>query len=99
MSEQHTPAPWEWVGNDLEHRADDWNDVIHTEVSCGAFCYGGTVTLKISEADKRLIAAAPELLNAAVVALAVIAKQYVTKDGLDAAMMLKDAISKATGAA
>lgn len=48
------------------------------------------------KANARLIAAAPELLNAAVVALAVIAKQYVTKDGLDAAMMLKEAIAKAT---
>lgn len=62
---KHTPGPWEWVGRDLESNfLGHYASVIETSVSCGQFCYGGSVDLKISAADKRLIAAAPDLLNA-----------------------------------
>lgn len=67
MSEiKHTPGPWEWVGRDLESNfPGHYESVMETTVSCGQFCYGGSVDLKISAADKRLIAAAPELLTVA----------------------------------
>jgi hypothetical protein len=67
MSEtkQHSPGPWEWVGNSLESNAPGHYDaVLEATVSCGQFCYGGVAELAISDADKRLIAAAPELLAA-----------------------------------
>lgn len=58
-----SPGPWEWVGNSLESNAPGcYEAVIEATVSCGQFCYGGTVDLAICGADKRLIAAAPELL-------------------------------------
>jgi hypothetical protein len=59
---KHTPGPWEWVGRDLE--AGDYETVIETEVSCGTYCYGGSPVVKVSAADKLLIAAAPDLLEA-----------------------------------
>lgn len=62
---KHTPGPWEWVGRDLESNfPGHYASVIETSVSCGQFCYGGSIDLKMSDADARLIAAAPELLNA-----------------------------------
>lgn len=65
MSEiKHTPGPWEWVGRDLESNfPGHYEAVIETSVSCGQFCYGGSVDMKIGDADKQLIAAAPELLK------------------------------------
>lgn len=61
----HTPGPWEWVGRDLESNSPGhYAAVIETTVSCGQFCYGGSVNLKVSDADARLIAAAPRLLAA-----------------------------------
>lgn len=65
MNSQWTPGPWEWVGRDLESKHPDHSTpVIETEVGCGSFCYGGTVDFTISEADAKLIAAAPELVEA-----------------------------------
>lgn len=64
--QQWTPGPWEWVGRDLESNyPGHYAAVIETGVSCGAHCYGGSVDLKISEADAKLIAAAPELVEVA----------------------------------
>ena len=61
----HTPGPWEWVGRDLESNfPGHYEAVIESTVSCGSFCYGGSVDMKISDADRRLIAAAPDLLEA-----------------------------------
>jgi hypothetical protein len=64
METKHTPGPWEWVGRDLEQKGGEYKTVIGSEVSCGTFCYGGSVDMTVSEADARLIAAAPELLEA-----------------------------------
>jgi hypothetical protein len=64
MSAKHTPGPWEWVGRDLEQKGGEYKTVIGSEVSCGAFCYGGSVDMTVSESDARLIAAAPDLLAA-----------------------------------
>lgn len=63
--QQWTPGPWEWVGRDLESKhPDHFVPVIETGVDCGSFCYGGSVDLKISDANAKLIAAAPELVEA-----------------------------------
>lgn len=65
MSTKHTPGPWEWVGHDLESNSPGYlESVIETTVDCMSYCYGGCVKLKISDADARLIAAAPELFEA-----------------------------------
>ncbi|MEB2535869.1 hypothetical protein SB394_02670 [Burkholderia sp. BCCIQ04A] len=62
---KHTPGPWEWVGNDLESNfPGHYESVIEATVDCGNFCYGGSVNLKISDADARLIAAAPDMAMA-----------------------------------
>lgn len=65
MTTSHTPGPWEWVGRDLESNfPGHYESVIESTVSCGSFCYGGSVDMKISDADRCLIAAAPDLLEA-----------------------------------
>ena len=66
MSEiKHTPGPWDWVGRDLESNSPTHCEaVIQTGVDCGSYCYGGMPVLQISDADKRLIAASPDLLEA-----------------------------------
>lgn len=59
----HSPGPWEWVGNCLESKAPGhYESVLEAKVSCGQFCYGGSVELTISDADKKLIEACPDLL-------------------------------------
>lgn len=60
---KHTAGPWEWVGDNLE-QSENYADVIASSVSCGAWCQGGMVNLVISDADRALIAAAPDLLEA-----------------------------------
>lgn len=60
--EQHTPGPWKWLGDCLE--GPDYSDVIGSKVACGAWCQGGSCVLTISDADKALIEAAPDLLDA-----------------------------------
>jgi hypothetical protein len=65
MSEiKHTPGPWKWCGRGLEQDGGERLDVIYTEVICGSFCYGSCVGMTVSDADKLLIAAAPDLYEA-----------------------------------
>lgn len=59
---RHTPGPWEWVGKNLEGQNN--TDVIGLSVDCGQWRQGGMVAVKVSDADMRLIAAAPDLLAA-----------------------------------
>lgn len=66
---KHTPGPWEWQGCELYCTLQDapyygYGEVICPTVKCGQYCQGGSVALGISEADARLIAAAPDLLEA-----------------------------------
>jgi hypothetical protein len=92
----HTSGPWEWVGRDLEQKGGEYKTVIGTEVSCGQFCYGGSVDMKISDADARLIAAAPEMLEALKLAMEI-------GDGCSRGFLgevqtkIQAAITKATG--
>lgn len=91
MDAKHTSGPWKWVGNELEQDGGEYKEVLHTEVSYGQHCYGGCVDMKISEEDKRLIAAAPELLEAL---KAVVSVADRATDEFDSA---RAAIAKATG--
>ena len=59
----HTKGPWAWTGNDIDQVESPYTAVLSSTVSCGQFCYGGMVDLTISDDDKRLIAAVPELLE------------------------------------
>jgi multidrug efflux pump subunit AcrA (membrane-fusion protein) len=57
--EAATPGPWEWTGNALDQSENPYQEVISTEVSCGAYCLGGMWAPGIDEDDKALIANAP----------------------------------------
>lgn len=99
MSTSHSPGPWEWVGRDLESNfPGHYEAVIESTVSCGSFCYGGSVDMKVSDADRCLIAAAPDMLQAlrrAVLALAFAAESSpAMRDDYEA---VSAAIAKATG--
>ncbi|WP_175682674.1 hypothetical protein [Burkholderia cenocepacia] len=60
---KHSPGPWEWVGSCLESRAPGhYESVLEAKVSCSKFCYGGTVELTISDADRQLMQACPDLV-------------------------------------
>ena len=55
MSTQHTPGPWEIDFG--------YNRIIHFIGPCVPDQYAGSAWLEVTEADARLIAAAPELLE------------------------------------
>jgi len=96
-----TPGPWKWSGRELEQDGGEWRDIIHTEVSCGSFCYGGCVDMTISDADRALIAAAPELLEALIDAMDCIKNICCSDNSCEPMMDLSDyefVIAKATGA-
>lgn len=97
MKMPHTPGPWTFDDKSTEVEINGIDGSMVASCFTGD-CYG-QLNWERMTANARLISAAPELINAANVALAVIAKQYVTKDGLEAAMMLREAIAKATGEA
>jgi hypothetical protein len=72
MTAQHTPGPWQWDGNVCDY--DESNEApwlvtdayavgIEKELSKGVVLRGGIKCR--SEADARLIAAAPDLLEVA----------------------------------
>lgn len=56
MSAKHTPGPWE-----IER---GYSTIIKSIGPCVADEYAGSAWLEVSEANARLIAAAPELLDA-----------------------------------
>lgn len=101
MSAQHTPGPWKWLGENLE--GPNYTDVIASRVACGQWCQGGSCELAISDADKALIEAAPELL-AALIEMEREKSDYMTRNKLgDPAVehtnkAARAAIAKATGA-
>lgn len=67
---RHTPAPWQWHGNDLRPaRPDPAHYAVHTIVTCSSGGYGflaskTAATLAELDADRALMATAPELLQA-----------------------------------
>ena len=94
--QKHTPGPWRVgdgsfvIGNHPAPGITGSDDVHH---------YGGHLICEsVSQANARLIAAAPELLEAAKQALQVFVDQG-WDDDLSAAKSLKAAIAKAEGGA
>lgn len=81
MSEK-SPERWEWVGSDLE-RIPNYPGpaVMEPVVECGPYCQGGWVKLKITDADRALIAAAPQLRDALVEAESALAIKASLRDG------------------
>lgn len=103
---QHTPGPWKWwtscsyrrLGSEATRRD---GDVLHAVIQRSDnhpdvhFPNGG-----VNGPDARLIAAAPELLEALKACAAVVAGDTMTKQGLiDALELARAAITKATGEA
>ena len=61
-----TPGPWEFDGAEIttvpDYESDNptpWKAVMDCEVSCGSYCYGGSVAMSIGDDDRAFIAAAP----------------------------------------
>ncbi len=67
---RHTPGPWTWEGHSLKPaQPDPQRYAVHTIVTCSSGGYGFLAsdhkkTAAELEADRRLIAAAPDLLAA-----------------------------------
>ena len=89
MMSKHTPGPWEAVQDD----SGEWA-IWHSYGDKGQFCTFNVIGIN-DEADARLIAAAPEMLELVQYALAV------TKEGLPLGKQWKErtreAIAKAKG--
>lgn len=83
METKHTPGPWSWTTDTLENRCDQTLDSETTGYSVLHCC------VKPREPNARLIAAAPDLLEACKAALSD-DQPYIEK--------CKAAIAKATGA-
>lgn len=91
MTSKHTPGPWVAT----PHPDQNVNVFAVGEITDEAFQYGlsHTVCYQNAEANARLIAAAPELLQACQAARAL------TPDGTHTAGVLDAAIAKAMGGA
>lgn len=109
MSAKHTPGPWHWVSNSrLEPVEPDYPNsavsVILSEDGCYGFA-GSNLddTIAEDQANHALIAAAPDLLDAARAAEVIFTRQKWRTDSTDpesvALSKLRAAIAKATGSA
>lgn len=90
MSAKHTPGPWE-----IDY---GYNRIIKSIGPCVPDEYAGSAWLEVTEADARLIAAAPDLLRALSNLIETITTPYVSE--VETRLAIKDAkieISKATG--
>ena len=98
---KHTPGPW------IITKGDEWTDAIHTETESQGIWTVASVNKRRDEfeANRRLIAAAPDLLAALETAQAgLIWYQIAFPDAVDesdaeAMNEIEAAIAKATGAA
>ena len=63
MSTQHTPGPWHWDGNPCNYDKEQEAPWLVDANNSFPPILGGTITCQ-SDANARLIAAAPELLKA-----------------------------------
>jgi hypothetical protein len=90
---KHTPGPWN------SERAES-SECFDVKCECGFFvatCHDGVRSESNAEANARLIAAAPELLEAAQAAWNCIAELSPTQARVEVALMLQEAVEKATG--
>lgn len=109
---KHTPGPWKWEGNCLRPvepnpAYEPERYAVHTIIDAehtgwGFLCSNHEQTCAESDANLLLIAACPDLLDAAIAAEATLAKGRWVKGSTDpeavALYKLRDAITKATGA-
>jgi len=95
MSTQHTPGPWHWDGNPCDYDPDQEAPWLVDSNNPYPPILGGTIKCQ-SEADARLIAAAPDLLEA----LNTWLNQYSAEEYEDCpeVVQTRAAIAKATGA-
>lgn len=102
---KHTPGPWHWVdGYRLEPMVQDYkaqavSSILDREGGCGYVGRKNDETLAELEADFALIAASPDLLDAARAAEAVLGRQKWLAGSTDpeavALFKLRAAIAKA----
>lgn len=100
----HTPGPWAWDGNTLVpvHRdpaLSAVHSILDAESGYGFLGSKPSDSLRELHADRRLIAAAPELLEAAIYALDVLNLDLGKQARLRAIERLQVVIAKATGSA
>lgn len=91
----HTPGPWKVVGRDI--RADDYIKVGKGGYFSIAYMANPISRDDIMDANARLIAAAPELLEACKIALSTINDEYPKGEMMGPKQALKYAIAKAEG--
>lgn len=92
MSAKHTPGPWRWDGNVCDYDPENEAPWLVTEMH-SAVVLGGSINCG-NEANARLIAAAPDLLDA----LQAFATEIVPNNTDDPLWMsARAAIAKATG--
>ena len=100
MTTEHTPGPWIAVDEDADTwkiQSDDWGTITQLHRAAGMSDVQPDAEM---EATARLIAAAPELLEASQRALNTITRWHVRgkpTDFSDTLDVLGDAIAKATG--
>lgn len=103
----HTPGPWVWIDHSLRPaNPDPEHSAVHTiveaeSIGVGFVCSDWRTTIAESDSNKALIAAAPQLLDAARAAAAVFSRQKWRADSTDpeavALAKLRAAIAAAAG--
>lgn len=104
MNAQHTPGPWEWRDTTLYGTGSEFINAIVNDDGCTVYRDSPVDAFQAEiEANKRLIAAAPELLSALELAEVFVAKfeddQDYTEGQTETLHAVRAAISKAKGGA
>jgi hypothetical protein len=92
MNLLHTPGPWVWRE---QGEANNWCIITNSQRWVIGFAQNGELATLEQKANARLIAAAPDLLGAALLAYVRLSKN--TEANVDILKMLGDAIAKAVG--
>lgn len=95
----YTPGPWEYVEGTLcDHKGEPYSDYISVKAADGSSILWMPADV-FNHDDARLIAAAPELLEACELALGAFdgAPINFSRDNVTAIMALREAIARATG--
>lgn len=109
----HTPGPWMVASDFQHHHGDGWGgywqiDGESDSIACNQYCYANRDP-KTSEANARLIAAAPEMLDALRLTERALTSAFgeptippgalESGRGMEAIHAVRAAVAKATGAA
>jgi hypothetical protein len=95
---KHTPGEWHWDSDEMFSSSDNIRHVRWRVCTLGKTITQIYRNDEHAEADARLIAAAPELLEALKAAEQCIGELSPTQARVEAMQMLQAAIAKATGA-